>query len=385
MKRTRPVVWIGVGLLVIVGLLLLLRPGSVPVELGVVTKGPLQVTVEEEGETRVKDRYVVTAPVAGRVLRSELREGDTVRRGSVVGRMYPAPIDARARQQAAARLAGAEDAGRAAAAAVIQARSALSQAQREVRRAEELGSLGLIAPEELERVQLTRATRERELESADFRAQAAGHDVDVARAALVADAGRPLLLRAPVGGMVLRIPERSERVVAVGESLLELGDPARLEVVVDLLSADAVTVACGAPLVVSGWGGGELTGRVRRVEPSGFTKVSALGVEEQRVNVIGEIDEPPAALGDRFRVEVRIVIWQSAAVLRAPASAVFRSGQDWAVFVMDEGRARLRLLQLGHRTPFEVEVQRGLEAGDRVILNPSDRIVEGTRIRVRDT
>ena len=205
--------------------------------------------------------------------------------------------------------------------------------------------------------------------------------MEVARAVLVADAARPLWLRSPIAGAVLRIPERSERIVAAGEPLLEVGDAARLEVVADLLSADAVKVTPGATLVIAGWGGAELPGRVRRVEPSGFTKLSALGIEEQRVNVVGDLAAFPPGLGDRFLVEVRIVIWQCESVIRAPASAVFRRGEGWAAYVVQDGRARLRDIQIGHRTPFEVEVLRGLEPGESLILDPSDRIGEGTRVR----
>jgi HlyD family secretion protein len=381
MKHPRHLGWIGAGALVLLVLVLLFRPTPVSIEIAAVTRGPLQVTVEQPGETRVRDRYAVTAPIAGRVLRSELREGDAVRPGDIVARIYPAPLDARAREQAVAQLSSAEDAGRAAAAAAGQAQAALNQAQRELRRAQELGKLGLIAPAERERAELVAATRDRELESADFRARAAGHDVEVARAVLVADAARPLWLRSPITGAVLRVPERSERVVAAGEPLLELGDASRLEVVADLLSADAVKVTPGAALVIAGWGGAELPGRVRRVEPSGFTKLSALGIEEQRVNVVGDLAAFPPGLGDRFRVEVRIVIWQCESVIRAPASAVFRRGEGWAAYVVQDGRARLREIQIGHRTPFEVEVLRGLKPGESLILDPSDRIGEGTRVR----
>jgi len=382
MKRPRHLGWIGAGALVLLVLVLLFRPTPVSIEIAAVTRGPLQVTVEQPGETRVRDRYTVTAPIAGRVLRSELREGDAVRPGDIVARIYPAPLDARAREQAVAQLSSAEDAGRAAAAAAGQAQAALNQAQRELRRAQELAKLGLIAPAERERAELAAATRDRELESADFRARAAGHDVEVARAVLVADAARPLWLRSPIAGAVLRVPERSERVVAAGEPLLELGDASRLEVVADLLSADAVKVTPGAALVIAGWGGAELPGRVRRVEPSGFTKLSSLGIEEQRVNVVGDLAAFPPGLGDRFRVEVRIVIWQCESVIRAPASALFRRGEGWAAYVVQDGRARLRDIQIGHRTPYEVEVLRGLKPGESLILDPSDRIGEGTRVRV---
>ncbi len=366
---------------VVVALVALLRPGPLPVETALAIRGPLQETVEEEGETRVRDRYAVTAPVGGRVGRIGLNEGDAVRRGAIVALLYPAPLDSRSRQEAEARVAQAEDTQRAAEAAVAAARGVLDQARRTSARAKELARQGLLAPQERERAELDDSSAERAQESADFRAQAAAHDAEVARAALLGPGSRPIALRSPVDGKILRIPERSERVVAPGEALLELGDLARLELVADLLSSDAVRVRPGDPILIEGWGGTTLSGCVRRVEPSGFTKVSALGVEEQRVNVVADFTDPPAYLGDRFRVELRIIVWEAPAVIQVPGSAVFRRGEGWALFVMEEGRARLREVEVGHRTPFVVEITRGLNENDVVIRNPSDRITEGSRVR----
>ncbi len=257
----------------------------------------------------------------------------------------------------------------------------MEQAQRARARAQELGAKGLLAPEERERAELDASSRQRELESADFQAQAAAHDVEIARAALLGDGSRPVVLRSPVQGQVLRIPEVSERVAAAGTPLLEIGDASRLEVVADLISSDAVRVREGDPMRIEGWGGGALNGRVRRVEPSGFTKVSALGVEEQRVNVVGDFSDPPAGLGDRFRVELRIAVWENPSVLQVPGSAVFRVGDGWAVYLIAGDRARRRSVELGHRTPFEVEVLRGIDEGMIVIRDPSDRVTDGARVR----
>ncbi len=382
MKLTPKRIGLGAAVvLAVAGAAALLRPAPLPVETARVARGSLQVTVDEEGETRVRDRYVVAAPVAGRVARIELREGDPIAAGAVVGRLFAAPLDARARQQAAARVAEAEDAQRAADAGVKQAQAAAEQARRSCRRAQELAARNLIAPEERERAELEETTRVRELESAQFRAQAAAHDVEVARAALLAGAGTAIPLRSPVTGRVLRIPERSERVVLAGTPLLELGDPAKLEIVADLLSSDAVRVKPGDAILIEGWGGGDtLRGRLHRVEPSGFTKVSALGVEEQRVNVIGDFVDPPDAIGDRYRVEVRIVVWEGRDVLQVPTSALFRHGDGWSVFVIEQDRARQRDVQVGHRSTFETEVVRGLSEGDVVVRNPSDRIADGLRV-----
>jgi HlyD family secretion protein len=382
MKRSQKRV---LGVLLFLGalaaLVALLRPAPLSVETALVIRGPLQETVEEEGETRVRDRYIVAAPVAGRVARIVLNEGDAVRRGASVALLYPTPLDVRSRDQAAARVAQAEDAQRAAAAVVVAARGVLEQAQRTGARAQELAKQGLLAPEERERAELDAASAQRALESADFRAQAAAHDAEVARAALSGPGTHPIALRSPVAGKILRIPERSERVVAPGEALLELGDLARLELVADLLSSDAVRVKPGDPILIEGWGGGTLNGCVRRVEPSGYTKVSALGVEEQRVNLVADFTDRPVDLGDRFRVELRIIVWEASAVLQVPGSAVFRRGDGWAVFVVDDGRARLRNVEIGHRTPFVVEIASGLNQDEVVIRNPSDQITEGSRVR----
>jgi HlyD family secretion protein len=363
---------------------LALRPSPLLVESAVVRVGPLRQTVDEEGRTRLQDRYLLAAPVGGRIERLALREGDSVLRGAVVARMHPAPLDARAREQAAATVLQVEDGASSARAAKAQAAAVYEQAQRNSARARELGTRGLVSAEAAERAVLQENTGRRELESADFKAQAAEHDVEVARAAFRADRAAPLLLRSPVSGVVLRIPERSERVVAAGAPLLEIGDPTHIEVVADLLSSEAVKVRPGDPLLVLGWGGSDtLPGTLRVVEPSGFTKVSALGVEEQRVNIVGDLVKPPPSLGDRYRVEIRIVIWESPSVLQAPAGALYRRGDGWAAFVVTDGRARLREVQVGHRTPFEAEILSGVREGEVLVRNPSDRVADGVRVRLR--
>ena len=374
--------WVSLGVVaavVVYGAWALLRPESVRVETARAARRPLQVTVDEEGETRVRDRFVLAAPVAGRVARIALREGDSVRVGTVVARVFPAPLDPRSRSEAVARLEAAEDAQRASTATVAQARAALDQAHRERQRAQSLVAENAIATEARERTELEEELRARDLESAEFRAQAAAHEVEVARAA-VATGGAPITIHSPVAGRVLRVPEPSERVVAAGTPLVEVGDRSRLEVVADLLSADAVQVPREAPILIEGWGGETLHGRVRLVEPSAFTKVSALGVEEQRVNVIGDLLHQPPALGDRYRVEMRIVIWSADSVLTVPASALFRAGEGWRVFVVEQGRARSRDVTVGHRTPLDAEITGGVREGEIVIRYPSDRVSDGVRV-----
>jgi HlyD family secretion protein len=370
------------AVLVVAGAIVLMRPAPVPVEATRAVRGPMQVTLDAQGQTRVRDRYVVAAPVSGRVVRITLREGDVVTPTSVVARMFAAPLDARAREAAVARVRQSEDAQRATAATVAESRAALAQARRARARSQVLAAENAIAAEERERAELDEITRARELESADFRAQAAAHDVEVARAALMAS-GDAIVLRSPLSGKVLRIPEPSERVVPAGTSLVEIGDPSKLEIIADLLSSDAVRVKPGDAVLVEGWGGKTLRARLRVVEPSGFTKISALGVEEQRVNVIADFADSDVPLGDRYRVEVRIVVWEGANVLKVPGSALFRSGDGWSVFVVEGGSARRRDAQVGHRTAFEAEILSGIVEGEVVIRDPTDRIAGGVRVTVR--
>lgn len=366
---------------------LALRPNRVDVDLALATVGPLQETVGDEGRTRSRHRHLVTAPVAGRVERIAFEVGDSVAAGTVVARLAPLALDPRTREQATAALAAARDLERMADAAVSQARAALQQARDDRGRAERLLPGGGIAEAEVERLVLIERGRQADLDAAEARHRAAGHDVVAARSALLAAAepgGRGLAIVCPLGGRVLAVPDQSARAVAPGEPLLEIGDPADLEIVVDLLSSDAVRVTPGDRLLVSGWGGEDLlTGRVLRVEPAGFTKLSALGVEEQRVNVIGLLDTVPVRLGDRFRVEVRVVLWADDAVLKIPSSALFRRGAEWAVFVVEGGRARERVVAVGRESGAESQILTGLIEGAEVIRHPTDRIADGVRVQRR--
>jgi len=373
------------------GVLWLLRAPPQRVEIGQATRGPLVVTVDEEGTTRVRQRYGVAAPISGRLVRIALDEGDVVAAGDVVVRIDPAPLDTRALEQARARRDSTRDVERLAIARVVQARAARAQAEREQARALRLAAEGTLSARDREAAELDLTSRSQELVAAEFAARAAAHEAEGAQAALLAAGGESgngvpslLDLHAPVSGRVLRVFEESERVVAVGTPLLEIGDPADLEIVVDLLSTDAVRVAPGAAVSLEDWGGHvPLRGRVQRIEPSGFTKISALGVEEQRVNVIVDfVERPPDGyvLGDGYRLEARIVVFEADDVLRMPASALFRRAGRWHVFRVEEGRARLRSVEVGERSASEAEVKAGLEPEDALVLYPSDRVEEGVRI-----
>jgi HlyD family secretion protein len=378
---------IAVAVLVVLLATMAFWPKAIPVDLARVERGPLAVTVEEEGETRVHERFVVSAPAAGRILRIELEPGDRVERGkTVVATLRPAdptPLDARAQAEALAAVKAAQ-------AVLGQAQVEAAHARAEWGRQRGLAADGIVSPEALE----TAATASR---TADLAVSAAEHQLAEARARLI-EAGRPrptaspassasLALRSPVDGVVLKRLHESEVVVPAGEPLLELGDPAKLEIVSDLLSSDAVKVAPGDAVTIERWGGDrEIRGRVRRVEPSGFMKVSALGVEEQRVNVIVDLDDPLDAwkrLGDGYRVEVRIVVWRADDVLKVPVSALSRHGENWVVFCSVGGRARLREVQIGRRNGTQAQVLSGLSDGELVVVHPSDSIADKTRIRRR--
>jgi HlyD family secretion protein len=365
-----------------------MRPAPLEVETARVARGPLRVTVDEDGVTRVRDRFVIAAPVAGRLLRVDLDEGDAVAAGEVIARIAAAPLDARTVEQGQARVAAAEAAAREAGAALGQLRAQLAQARRDAGRIRTLERAGAISEARAEQAETEVTVRERGVASAQARVRAAEAEVRSARAALSdADPGRVAdatvtLVRSPVRGRVLRVAQESETPVAPGTPLVELGDAEALEVLVDVLSTDAVRIRPGMPMVIEEWGGsGALRGEVRTVSPAAFTKVSALGVEEQRVNVVGDLADAPGDLGAGYRVEARIVAWEAAGVLKVPTSSLFRSGSGWGVFVVEAGRARLCKVAVGHRGEAEAEVLGGLRAGETVVLYPSDKVADGVRVR----
>ncbi len=388
------------GLLALALLAWAFWPSPVAVETGAVVRAPLEVTVGGEGQTRVRDRYVVSAPVAGLVPRITLDAGDPVERGqplAVVEPAVPPLLDVRSREEQVARVRAAEAMRDRADAKVAQAETAFRLAERELARRRPLAAEGLIPATELDAAEAEAASRARELDAARSEARSARFDLERERAALMgvgadqSSSARTTVgrveVRSPVAGRVLRVVQESAAVVPAGTPLVEVGDPRDLEVVVDLLSTDAVAVRPGAEGWIEGWGGGTpLPVRVRLVEPSGFTKVSALGVEEQRVNVILDFAGPAdgqAALGDGYRVDVRIVVWARPDVLQVPVAALFRDGDGWATFVVEDGRARRRAVQVGHRTERAAEVLSGLDEGETVILYPGDRVEEGGRVSPR--
>lgn len=369
---------------------LALRPRPVKVETGMVTSGPLRETVEAEGETRAHDRYTVAAPVTGRLMRIELHDGDRVAAGQAVAFMRPAPLDDRERDAAAARVSAAEAFQRAAEEQAAHDRAELEQARRERTRTEQMAVQGIATPQALEQARTTEQLAASTLMATEHRARGATAQLREARAALLAaepgraDGGRIITLRVPQSGPVLRVLEKSERIVTAGTPLLLIGDPRKLEVVVDVLSSDAVRIRPGTGILLDEWGGAEpLKARVRVVEPYAFTKISALGIEEQRVNIVADFIDRPAPLGDGYRVLAKIVIWSNDAVLKVPVSALFRQGESWCVFVVAHGRAGRRTVTVGHRSQAEVEIETGLAKGETVVLHPSNQLDDGMRVSDR--
>lgn len=388
--------WLVVALLVAAVAAMALWPAPVPVDVMPSTRGPLSVTVDDEGETRVRHRYVVSAPLSGRVLRLELEPGDPVVRGqTVVARLRadaPALIDERTRAEAEAAVATARAALGRAEADLRRATAAVELARSDLRRQRELSASQLTTSQAVEAAESTARVAGEGVRSAEFAVAAARSQFDQAGARLMAptlEAGRRVLtLTAPAAGVVLKRVRESESAVLAGEPLIEIGNPATdLEIVSDLLSTDAVRVKPGARVRVEQWGGDRtLAATVRRVEPSGFTKISALGVEEQRVNVVMDFNDPAgawAALGDGYRVEVRIVIWEAADVVKVPTSALVREGDTWAVFVVDGDRIRKTAVVVGQRNSEEAEIRSGLDAGRPVVVHPSRRVSDGVLVEVR--
>jgi HlyD family secretion protein len=367
------------------------RPAAVPADFGTVQRGTLQVTVEDEGRTRVRDRYVVSAPVPGRMQRIELDPGDPVTaRKTILARFQPTDptlLDVRTRAELEARVRAAESAVGAARADRERVEAELKFAQSDLSRMRELAAAGAIAKRELEAAEQQATALARAAESARFAISTAEHQLELARASLTqtrAGSAAAIPLYSPIDGVVLRVLQESAVVVATGQPLLEVGNLRDLEIVADLLSTEAVSVQPGQPVSVEQWGGGSpLKGRVRLIEPSGFTKISALGVEEQRVNVVIDLVEPRRvweSLGDGYRVEVRIIVWSKDDVLKVPTSSLFRQGTDWAVYKVIDGRAAVQQLEIGQRNGLEAEVLEGLAEGEQIVVYPGDAIQHGVRL-----
>ena len=370
------------------------RPAAVPADFVTVERGDLEVTVNEEGRTRVRDRFVVSAPLPGRMRRIDLDPGDpVVAKKTVVAQFEPADpalLDVRTRAELEARVRAADSAVGSARAERDRIQAELKFAESDLVRSRKLVDERVIAAREMEAAERQVETLRRALQSAAFAIRTSEYQLQVARAGLLQSQGgtaRTIPLYSPVDGVVLRVIQESAAVVPTGQPLLEVGDVTDLEIVSDLLSSAAVRVQTGQPVVIEQWGGDTpLRGRVRRVEPSGFTKISALGVEEQRVNTIIDFEDPPEArrtLGDGYRVEVRVIVSARQNVLKVPTSSLLRHDADWAVYAVEHDHAVRRVVQIGQRNGLEAEVIAGLNGGERIIAYPSDSVAEGVKVVAR--
>ena len=372
-------------------------PRAVPVDVAAVEDGPFVVTVEEEGKTRVRERYVVSAPVTGTLQRITLKAGDAVAPGQVLAMIEPLHSDAldpRTRAQAQARVSAAQAALSAAQENARAAVAAAALAGQERVRAESLRQSNFVSEQAVDTARTAETRAGAAQQAAAHSVRVARFELEMARAAATSTdrlqreaSSERLSVRAPVAARVLKLVRESEGAVRAGEPLLEIGNPESLEVEVEVLSTHAVKIAPGSRVILDRWGGDRaVEGRVRVVEPTGFTKISALGVEEQRVRVIVDITTEREAwqrLGDGYRVEARFVIWESDDVRQLPASALFRQGEGWAAFTLEDGRARLKPVEVGQRAGLRAQVLSGLEKGEQVITHPDDKISDGARVKLR--
>jgi HlyD family secretion protein len=377
--------------LIVVGL----WPRAVSVEVAAVTRGPLVVTVDEEGMTRVKNRYVVSAPVSGQLRRIDWKAGAVVEAGETILAVLETTgadfLDARTQSQAEARVRAAEAARDAAIAQRDRAAAAAKMYAADFERARSLRSQNVLSPQELDSAQMRTDVAAQDVRAGDFGLRVAEFELQQAQAFLTrgrSGDAEPLAITSPVSGRILRVFQESARVVPSGFPLLEVGDPADLEVRIEVLSRDGVMIKPGARVILEQWGGAEpLNARVRLVEPSAFTKISALGVEEQRVYVVADFADPVERrenLGDSFRVEAKIVVSESADSIRCPAGALFQVRDEWRTYVVESGRARLHTVTVGRSNGVQTEITRGLDESARVIVYPGDKVTDGTRVKPMD-
>jgi len=395
----RRILVIAVSVVVVLAVVYGFMPKPVQVDAVSAKKGPMRVTVDEEGKTRVRDRFVISAPVAGYLRRVELEVGDSVAKGQIVAELEPlrsTVLDPRSRAEALATLSAAQAALNAAKENARSADAAAEYAQKNRERQKALYDRGYVAKDSLDQADADAKRTEANRLAAAAAVMAARADVERAQSILghsaaegAADRSRVVAVRAPVEGRVLKVHHESEGVVNAGEPVIDLGDPRNLEVKAEVLSADAVSIRPGSTVFFERWGGdASLTGTVTTVEPEAFTKVSSLGVEEQRVLVIADITSLPEEwkrLGDGYRVEASFVIWEGKDVLQVPASSLFRKGEGWAVFVVESSRARTRSVKVGHRNGLIAEITGGLSEQDMVITQPDDTVRDGVRIRLRSS
>lgn len=390
----RKVLMVLVALAIVAALVYAFRPKPISVDVAVIKKGPMKVVLSEMARARIKDRYVVSTPIAGNVLRLELHPGDRVAAGAVLARIVPsAPplLDARTKAEAEARAAAAEASHKQTKAAIERANLLLDRARHELGEIRTLQQQGAANEDTRERAELEEKLRVQDLASAKFAESMAAHESAMAKVALqkIKDkniSDDHLEVRAPVEGVVLRVLAPSGGVLGPGTPLLELGDPSALEIVCEVLTADAAKIHAGSKASLERWGGDALNAHVRLVEPSAFTRISSLGVDEQRVNVVMDLDEPRekwVLLGDGYRLEAKISLWERDNVLVAPEGSLFRKAGQWSVYSFNNGVATVESVKVGQRNGLEVQIEEGLIEGQKVLVYPGDRVTAGSKVVAR--
>ena len=372
------------GLVVVAILLFVMKPSPLQVDAESIRKGELTVTLDGEGMTRVRDSFTVASPVNGRVERITLEEGDFVQKSSVVARVTPPPLNTREFEEAEARSRSAEAVLEAARASERQVKVDLDQAVRKYNRYKNLYGKGAVAAETFEEVKTAWQVLQKQHQASLLNVESARYDFEAALSVIgQSGSGNTVNVFAPDSGRVLRVFEKSERVVSAGTPLVEMGNPEDIELVIDVLSSDAVKVEPDMRVQVEEWGGGTvLSGVVRTVEPAAFTKISALGIEEKRVNIIVDLEEPESRLGDNYRIQAKIILWQGEGVLQVPVSSIFRGDQGWNVFVIRNGKAVRQPITIGKRGTYYAEVLDGLEEGDVVVIHPTNDLEDDMRVKV---
>ena len=385
LSKTKRLIGISVVIAAVI-LFFVMRPSPLPVDSDVVKRGPLQVTLDGEGVTRVNDRFVLAAPVTGKLLRIVLEEGDVVRKGSVVASVLPAELDTRAYSEASSRVGSARAALDEAVARQRRVQLSLDQTDRRLARYQNLYREGAVPKESYELAETEAQIAKKEADQARSGVEAARFNLAALHAAVDRQVGgKAVTVHSPVNGRVLKIHEKSERLIPAGSPLVDIGDPSAIELVIDVLSSDAIAVKQGNRVLVTNWGGDkQLQGVVKTIVPAAFNKVSVLGIEEKRVNIVAVLDTNEPLLGDNFRAQASIVLREANNVLQVPVSSLFRGKNGWHLFVIEDGKAVEKAVMIGMRGTWQAEVLAGVSEGQRVVVHPSNELKEGMAVQVQE-
>ena len=385
LSKTQRIIGLSVAIVALI-LFFVMRPSPLPVDCGVVKRGPLQVTLDGEGVTRVNDRFVLAAPVTGKLVRIALEEGDVVKKGSVVASVLPAELDTRSYSEASSRAGSARAALDEAVARQRREQLSLDQTERRLARYQNLYREGAVPKESYELAETEANIAKKEADQARSGVEAARFNLAALQATVDRQVGgKAVTVHSPVDGRVLKIHEKSERLITAGAPLLDIGDPSAIELVIDVLSSDAIMVKQGSRVLVTNWGGDkQLQGVVKTVVPAAFNKVSALGIEEKRVNIVAVLGANEPLLGDNFRVQASIVLREARSALQVPVSSLFRGKSGWHLFVIENGTAINRSVTLGMRGTWLAEVLAGVSEGQRVVVHPSNELKDGMAVHVQE-